>query len=95
MISEKEIYARNWYCEDQIDSDRMMKSESLGNKGTRFDHKGVTDKTQQCNFLTELQYFRVTTGILLRTKYTTKGKYTQHEGPLTDGISQKIRLELH
>ena len=82
MISEKEIYARNWYCEDQIDSARMMKLESLGNKGTRFDHKGVTDKTQQCNFLTELQYFRVTTGILLQTKYTTKGQVYAARGSL-------------
>ena len=32
MILEKEIYAQNWCCEDQIDSGRMMKSESLGNK---------------------------------------------------------------
>ena len=49
-FSEKEKYARSWYCEDRIESSCMMISDLLGNKGIRFDHKGVTDKTQQCNF---------------------------------------------
>ena len=49
-ISEKEMCARNWYCEDQMDSSGMIISDSLGNKDIRLDHKGVTDKTNNAIF---------------------------------------------
>ena len=62
-------------CEDQMDSSCMIISDSLEVKTLDLIIRRYK-QNPTVQLLTELQYFRFTIGILLRTRYTTKDKYT-------------------